>query len=81
MEPGAVGKEPSKTTRLKKIDISFLQETHCDCNNKSEWCTHWEGQVFLSHGTVLSTGVGVLFSRTFTPTSVTVDLQYSRRVV
>lgn len=39
----------------------FLQETRCNDFNESDWCRR--GRVFLSHGTALSAGVEILFSR------------------
>ena len=51
-----------ETFQLKRLDIIFLQETHTDLNNESEWGIWWEGQLCLSHGTNVSAGVAVLFS-------------------
>ena len=52
----------AETCKLKKLDIMFLQETHTDFNNESEWGLWWEGRLCLSHGTNVSAGVAVLFS-------------------
>jgi len=40
-----------------------LQETHSDLDNEVEWKMWWEGQIFLSHGSNLSGGVAILFSK------------------
>ena len=58
--------------KMKHIDVLFLQETHSDVGNEAEWSREWEGELILSHHTNLSGGVGFLFSRRFTPTSVEV---------
>lgn len=48
---------------LKDINFMFLQETHSDSQNEVEWYRWWEGECILSHGTNLSAGVVVLFSK------------------
>jgi len=58
--------------KMKHIDVLFLQETHSDVGNEADWSREWEGELILSHNTTLSGGVGFLFSRGFTPTSVVV---------
>ena len=60
------------TAKMKHIDVLFLQETHSDVGNEADWSREWEGELILSHHTTLSGGVGFLFSRGFTPTSVEV---------
>ncbi|TWW57318.1 Transposon TX1 uncharacterized 149 kDa protein ORF 2 [Takifugu flavidus] len=40
---------------------------------QADWEKEWEGQVLLSHNTTLSGGVGLLFSRGFTPSSLEVE--------
>lgn len=47
---------------LKACSVLFLQETHTDIHNQEEWRREWKGQVFLSHGSNTSAGVGILFS-------------------
>ena len=61
------------TARRKRINVLFLQEVHSDRNNEGDWEREWEGQVALSHNTTLSGGVGILFSRRFTPSSLEVE--------
>ncbi|TWW77432.1 Transposon TX1 uncharacterized 149 kDa protein ORF 2 [Takifugu flavidus] len=61
------------TAKRKRIDVLFLQETHSDCGIEADWEKEWEGQVLLSHNTTLSGGVGLLFSRGFTPSSLEVE--------
>lgn len=55
---------------LKKLDVIFVQETHSTVDNEVDWKREWEGDVFLSHKTSNSCGVGVLFSKSFSPQSV-----------
>ncbi|KAK0147956.1 Transposon TX1 uncharacterized protein [Merluccius polli] len=57
---------------MKHIDVLFLQETRSDVGNEADWNREWEGELVLSHNTTLSGGVGFLFSRGFTPTSLEV---------
>ncbi|TWW53508.1 Transposon TX1 uncharacterized 149 kDa protein ORF 2 [Takifugu flavidus] len=52
---------------------SLNQETHSDCGIEADWEKEWEGQVLLSHNTTLSGGVGLLFSRGFTLSSLEVE--------
>jgi len=47
----------------------FLQETHSTKENEVEWLKDWEGNIFFSHKTSLSSGVAVLFSKHFLPMS------------
>ena len=61
------------TARSKRIDVLFLQEVHSDQSIEGDWEKEWEGQVALSHNTTLSGGVGILFSRRFTPSSLEVE--------
>ncbi|KAI3377358.1 hypothetical protein L3Q82_008399, partial [Scortum barcoo] len=44
--------------------------THSDSSNERDWRREWPGQVFLSHKQSNSAGVGILFSRAFSPQSV-----------
>lgn len=41
---------------IKKVNVSFLQETHTDCKNEVEWCRWWEGESVFSHESNLSAG-------------------------
>ncbi len=59
-----------KLCELKKLDVLFVQETHSDTKNEGDWRREWPGQVFLSHKKSNSAGVGILFSRAFSPQSV-----------
>ena len=60
-------------SRVKHIDVLFLQETHSDPDNQTDWRTEWAGQVVLSHHTTTSSGVGFLFSTRFSPLSCEVE--------
>ena len=62
-----------KLFELKKLDVVFLQETHSDSVNEEDWKREWPGEVFLSHKRSNSAGVGILFSRAFSPRSVEVQ--------
>jgi len=55
---------------LKKLDVIFVQETHSTFDNEVDWKREWQGDVFLSHKTSNSCGVGVLFSKSFNPQAV-----------
>ncbi|KAI3355002.1 hypothetical protein L3Q82_004803 [Scortum barcoo] len=59
-----------KLCELKKLNVLFVQETHSDSNNERDWRREWPGQVFLSHKQSSSAGVGILFSRAFSPQSL-----------
>ncbi len=48
---------------LKDINVMFLQETHSDSQNEVELYRWWECECILSHGTHLSAGVAILFSK------------------
>lgn len=48
---------------INKLDVIFLQETHSTVKDEVEWGINWGGQVFLSHGSNVSGGVAVLFSK------------------
>jgi len=50
-------------SKQKKIDIMFLQETHSDSKNATDWEREWDGISILSHNTPSSGGVAVLFSK------------------
>lgn len=47
--------------KLKNINITYLQETHTDCDNEVEWRRWWDGKCFISHGSNISAGVAILF--------------------
>ncbi|TWW71219.1 Transposon TX1 uncharacterized 149 kDa protein ORF 2 [Takifugu flavidus] len=50
-----------------------VKETHGDRGIEADWEKECEGQALLSHNTTLSGGVGLLFSRGFTPSSLEVE--------
>ncbi|KAI3369169.1 hypothetical protein L3Q82_026128 [Scortum barcoo] len=50
--------------------LAETKETHSDSSNERDWRREWPGQVFLSHKQSNSAGVGILFSRAFSPQSV-----------
>lgn len=53
----------------KRLNVTFLQETHSTAEIETEWKREWGGEVFLSHKSSNSGGVGILFSRDFLPVS------------
>ncbi|KAI3368078.1 hypothetical protein L3Q82_026893 [Scortum barcoo] len=65
-----MGKEPSffKLMKLKKVDVMLIQETHSYAE-EIDWRRGWDGEVILSHRSSCSGGVGVVFSRSFLPSS------------
>ncbi|TWW73398.1 Transposon TX1 uncharacterized 149 kDa protein ORF 2 [Takifugu flavidus] len=69
------------TAKRKRVDVMFLQETHSDRNNEADWEKEWEGQALLSHNTSLSGGVGLLFSKSFAPSSLEVEHVVSREKI
>lgn len=56
-----------KFIEQKKLSVSFLQETHSDISNETEWRKEWKGEICFSHGSNLSAGVAILFSEFFKP--------------
>ncbi len=52
-----------ESIELKEMNVMFLQETHSDVNNEVDWGMWSDGQFVLSHGTNLSAGVAILFSK------------------
>jgi len=59
--------------KVKKLSIIFLQETHSTVENETEWKKEWDGEVFLSHKSSNSAGVGILFAKDFLPISCVIE--------
>lgn len=59
--------------KSKRLNVIFLQETHSTQDNEAVWRKEWDGEIFLSHKSSNSGGVGILFSRDFTPISCDID--------
>lgn len=59
--------------KSKRLNVIFLQETHSTQDNEAVWRKEWDGEIFLSHKSSNSVGVGILFSRDFTPISCDID--------
>ncbi len=57
----------------KSIDVTFVQETHSDVKNEVEWKMGWRSDLFMSHGTNVSGGVAILFSKSINITTVSVN--------
>lgn len=68
-------KEPQffRSSTAKKLSVSFLQETHSTLDNEPDWRRDRAGQLFLSHRSSKSEGLGVLFSRDFVCLSASVE--------
>ena len=62
-----------KLIELKKLDVIFLQETHSNLENENDWKKEWAGEIILSHNVSNSGGVGMLFSKGFSPYSFDVE--------
>lgn len=56
--------------KMKRLDVTFIQESHSDNLNEINWKKDWDGQIFMSHLAYNSGGVAVLFSKTVSPLSV-----------
>lgn len=54
----------SEYFNIKNIAVGFLQETHSNASNESEWGLWWKGEYVLSHGSNVSAGVAILFNPT-----------------
>ena len=62
-----------EVVKVNPIDVLSLQETHSDSTNPTDWSREWERQVILGHSSTSSGGVGILFSRSFSPVTVEVE--------
>ena len=49
-------------SRIKRLDVVLLQETHSDAKNATDWALEWEGIAVLSHNSNVSGGVACLFA-------------------
>ena len=58
---------------VKGLDVMLLQETHSTKDNEMAWKREGGGEVFLSHDTSTSGGVGFLFSGRVLPQSFEVE--------
>lgn len=67
--------------RQKKIDVMFIQETHSDVLNETDWRREWEGVVVCSHMSSSRGGVAVLFATHFTPVSFEVKQEIAGRLI
>lgn len=63
--------------RLKRIDVTFVQETHSEKNDESEWMMEWDGGVVLSSASSLSAGA----AEHFLPESYTVREVIAGRLI
>ena len=51
--------------KKKKIDVIFLQETHCTQQMESYWKAEWGYEIIFSSYSSNSRGVAILFNNTF----------------
>ena len=65
----------------KRLDILFIQETHSTLDNERDWKKEWSGDVFLSHKSFNSGGVGILFSNNFKPVSYNEEVVVEGRLL
>lgn len=49
--------------KQKHVDVMFIQETHSDLKNESEWMMELEGKAFLSHSKIATPPL-LLFTET-----------------
>lgn len=59
--------------KVKRLNATFIQETHSTVDNEGDWKREWNGQVYFSHKSSNSGGVGVSFSRDFNTVSLEVE--------
>jgi len=45
-----------------KVDILFLQETHSSPSEESDWLRDWGGDIYMSHWSTNSKGVGIFIA-------------------
>lgn len=55
--------------KQKNIDVMYVQETHSDCFNESDWKKEWEGEVVFAHMSSTRGGVAILFAKKALPFS------------
>lgn len=60
-------------SKVRKLNVVFLQETHSTVDNEADWKKEWDGEVCLSHKSNNSGGVGILFSKDFIPISLVTE--------
>lgn len=53
----------------KNIHVMYVQETHSDCFNESDWKKEWEGEVVFAHMSSTRGGVAILFAKKALPFS------------
>ena len=53
----------SEVATQKRVDVLFLQETHTNPADQTDWGLWWDGSCTFSHGTNLSAGVAVLLRK------------------
>lgn len=57
-----------------------LIRKHSDVKNAMDWTRELEGSSVLSHNTTLSGGVGILFTKRFSPVSYQVEEVFKDRL-
>ncbi len=67
--------------KQKNIDVMYVQETHSDCINATDWKREWEGEVLLTHMSSNRGGGALLFSKSFLPASYQVEEVIAGRLI
>jgi len=70
-----------KLIKQKQIYVVFIQETHSDALNETDWRKEWEGVVLCSHMSSTRGGVAVLFAKHFTPVLFEVKQEVPGRLI
>ena len=66
---------------MKHLNVTFVQETHSTEEIAAEWRREWAGEVFLSHKSSMSGGVGILFNQNFNPINIDVEEVVAGRIL
>ena len=66
---------------MKNLNVTFVQETHSTEGMAAEWRREWAGEVFLSHKSSMSGGVGILFHKNFNPSNIVVEEVIAGRIL
>ena len=73
--------ELSELLKQKRIDVLFPQEAHSDACNARDWAKERSGLSVLSHNTLISRGVAIIFSRSLTRFSFNVEEVIASRLL
>lgn len=65
----------------QKPNVYFLQETFSNSRDEKVWAAEWGGQIFYSHGSDHSKGVGILIKPDSTLNADVVDVNTNGRFI